>query len=130
MNTMEHSVLKISPSQLLFGNSLDHDVHFISHPKEYRGINKIIDHKFSRPRKFKADLQLLILWDDEKEPQWSSWSKSLGKKKRGFISVLMIITWLASLLGNLHGVKIIQIMSLQLGRQEDVKLQIQVVRLQ
>ena len=82
MNTMEHSVLKISPSQLLFGNSLDHDVHFISHPKEYRVINKIIDHKFSRPRKFKADLQLLILWDDEKEPQWSSWSKSLGEKER------------------------------------------------
>ena len=205
MNTMEHSVLKISPSQLLFGNSLDHDVHFISRPKEnssafkysdhlehllemqerflniarrnqleddrlkiakrqidkeanfpinsyvlaeyetgrkpdklsfpkhgpyqvvgrqgsaytvrhlvtnhirdyhakilheyhvdshnpapdqvarldeaYRGIKRIVDHKFSHPRKFKSDLQLLILWDDEKEPQWSSWNKSLGEEE-------------------------------------------------
>ena len=44
MNTMEHSVLKISPSQLLFGNSLDHDAHFISHPKENSSAFKYSDH--------------------------------------------------------------------------------------
>ena len=47
----------------------------------YRGIKRIVDHKFSHPRKFKSDLQLLILWDDEKEPQWSSWNKSLGEEE-------------------------------------------------
>ena len=47
----------------------------------YRGIKRIVDHKFSHPRKFKSDLQLLILWDDEKEPRRSSWSKSLGEEE-------------------------------------------------
>ena len=38
----------------------------------YKGINKILDHKFSHERKFKSDLLFLILWDDSKEPEWTS----------------------------------------------------------
>ena len=44
-------------------------------------LSRIIDHEFSHQREFKSDLQLLILWDDEKEPQWSSWNKSLGEEE-------------------------------------------------
>ena len=47
----------------------------------YKGINKILDHKFSHERKFKSDLSLLILWDDSKEPEWTSWNRSLGEEE-------------------------------------------------
>ena len=30
----------------------------------YKGINKILDHKFANKRKFKTDLLLHIFWDD------------------------------------------------------------------
>ena len=42
---MEHEILKISPSQLVFGNSIDHDFHSITSPKsnstEYKYIDRI-----------------------------------------------------------------------------------------
>ena len=45
MNTMEHDVLKVSPSQIVFGNSIDHDVHFVVAPKgnstEFKYIDRI-----------------------------------------------------------------------------------------
>ena len=47
----------------------------------YRGIKEIVGHKFSNPRKFKSDLLLNILWDDEKAPIWTSWNKSLGEEE-------------------------------------------------
>ena len=47
----------------------------------YKGINKILDHKFSHTRKFKTDLSLLILWDDAIEPEWTPWNKSLGDEE-------------------------------------------------
>ena len=47
----------------------------------FRGIKEIVGHKFSNPRKFKSDLLLNILWDDEKAPIWTSWNKSLGEEE-------------------------------------------------
>ena len=47
----------------------------------FRGIKEIVGHKFSNPRKFKSDLLLNILWDDEKVPIWTSWNKSLGEEE-------------------------------------------------
>ena len=205
MNTMEHEVLKVSPSQIIFGNSIDHDVHLITDPEHnssefqysakiqhmlemqqkflniarqnqlqddrlklarrqidketnfpinsyvlaeyevgrkpdkssfpkhgpyqvvskqgsvytvrhlvtnhlrdyhakilseyhfdelshtpekvarldeaYKGVDKILDHKFSHQRKLKTDLSFLILWDDSKEPVWTPWNRSLGEEE-------------------------------------------------
>jgi len=33
MNTMEHEVLKASPSQTTFGSTIDHDAHLITQPE-------------------------------------------------------------------------------------------------
>ena len=49
--------------------------------ESYKGINKILDHKFSHVRKLKTDLSLLILWDDAIEPEWTPWNKSLGDEE-------------------------------------------------
>ena len=47
----------------------------------YKGISKILDHKFSHARKFKTDLLLYILGDDANEPEWTPWNKSLGDEE-------------------------------------------------
>ena len=49
--------------------------------ESYKGISKILDHKFSHVRKLKTDLSLLILWDDAIEPEWTPWNKSLGDEE-------------------------------------------------
>ena len=52
-----------------------------AHNEAYRGIKEIVGHKFANPRKFKSDLLLNILWDDEKAPIGTSWNKSLGEEE-------------------------------------------------
>ena len=55
MNTMEHEVLKVSPSQIIFGSSIDHDVHLITQPEhnssEFNYSSKI-QHMLETQQKF------------------------------------------------------------------------------
>ena len=55
MNTMEHEVLKVSPSQIIFGSSIDHDVHLITQPEhnssEFNYSSKI-QHMLEMQQKF------------------------------------------------------------------------------
>ena len=55
MNTMEHEVLKVSPSQIIFGSSIDHDVHLITQPEhnssEFQYSSKI-QHMLEMQQKF------------------------------------------------------------------------------
>ena len=44
INTMEHATLKVSPSQIIFGNSLDHDAHFLTKPKHNTNEFKYSEH--------------------------------------------------------------------------------------
>ena len=48
-------VLKVSPSQIIFGSSIDHDVHLITHPKynstEFQYSSKI-QHMLEMQQKF------------------------------------------------------------------------------
>lgn len=74
-------VLKVSPSQIIFGSSIDHDVHLITHPEhnstEFQYSSKI-QHMLEIQQKFLDIARHNQLQDDR---LWTPWNKSLGDEE-------------------------------------------------
>jgi hypothetical protein len=52
------------------------------HDEEYTDIAEVLEHRFTNKKKRKTDLQLKLLWDGDKEPQWYSWNSTLGHAEK------------------------------------------------
>ena len=50
--------------------------------KAYKGIKKVIGHRFTNPyKKWKSNLEFNIIWDDQEISEWTPWNKSLGEEE-------------------------------------------------
>ena len=79
INTMIKTSTGVSPTELLYGNTIDHDSTLVAKiDEEFQEISSVLNHRFKSNKKRTRDIQLQMTWDNDPNPQWCDWNSTFG----------------------------------------------------